>query len=216
MIFLQAVFLEIRRNPFVAGEGIPFLAAAAALAVYAWYFLDVAVAMGAASLFFVFFLVFRDPRRTVPASPLGVISPVDGRVLQVGEADSELLEGKAQRVLIKIDSLGTYTARSPVEGQIKDLRSMAGERPGDGRSKALWVQTDDGDDVVVQFHGYRLGLAPRSFIGIGQRIGQGRRCAYLRLTRQAELHLPIESKIYVQPGEVVVAGRDLIGKLTHR
>jgi phosphatidylserine decarboxylase len=208
--------VEIRRNPFVAREGIPFLVAAAALAVYAWYFLDVAVATGAASLFFLFFLVFRDPRRTVPASPMGVMSPVDGRVLRVGLAESDLLERKAHRVTIKIDGLGTYTARSPVEGQIKDLRSMAGKRAADDRSKALWVQTDEGDDVVVQFHGYRLGLAPKSFIGIGQRIGQGRRCAYLRLTRLAELHLPVETKVLVKPGQVVVAGRDLIGKLTHR
>jgi hypothetical protein len=30
------------------------------------------------------------------------------------------------------------------------------------------------------------------------------------------LHLPVETKILVQPGQVVVAGHDLIGKLTHR
>jgi phosphatidylserine decarboxylase len=208
--------LEGRRNPFVAREGIPFLAAAAVLAVYAWYFLDVAVAAGAVLLFFLFFLVFRDPRRTIPASPLGVVSPVDGRVLQVDLEAKGSLEGKTHRVLIKIDSLGTYTARSPVEGQIKNPRSMAGDQVIDNRSRALWVQTDEGDDVVVQFHGYRLGLAPKSFIGIGQRIGQGRRCAYLRLARLAELHLPVETKILVQPGQVVVAGHDLIGKLTHR
>jgi hypothetical protein len=36
------------------------------------------------------------------------------------------------------------------------------------------------------------------------------------LTRIAELHLPIDSKILVKPGDVVVAGTQLIGKLTHR
>ncbi len=118
-------------------------------------------------------------------------------------------------MFIKIDSLGTYTARSPVEGQIKDLRSVANNGIADYRTNALWVRTDEGDDVVVQFHGYRLGLAPRSFIGIGQRVGQGQRCAYLRLTRLAEVHLPIETKILVKPGQVLVAGHDLIGKLTH-
>ena len=40
-----------------------------------------------ALLFFVLVLVFRDPRRTVPAAPLGVVSPVDGRVVEAGLAE---------------------------------------------------------------------------------------------------------------------------------
>ena len=47
------------------------------------------------------------------------------------------------------------------------------------------------------------------------RVGQGQRCAYLRLVRYAELHLPIESKVLVEPGQVLVAGSDLIGKVPH-
>ena len=208
--------MEGRRNPFVAQEGIPFLLIAAGAFILALRYFDIALAVAAAALFFVLLLVFRDPRRVVPASPLGVVSPVDGRVVSIDLADRGVLHGEAHRVTIRIDSLGTYTARSPVEGQIKDLRSVATERVGEYRTNALWVQTDEGDDVVVEFRGYRLGLPPKSFIGFGQRVGQGQRCAYLRLTRFAELHLPIETKILVEAGQVLVAGQDLIGKLTHR
>jgi len=182
----------------------------------ALHFLDVVFAVAAGLLFFLLFLMFRDPRRIIPASPLGVVSPVDGRVVDINLADKGVLQGEAHRVLIKIDALGTYTARAPVEGQIKDLRSVAADHVVDYRTNALWVQTDEGDDVVVQFRGYRFGLPPKSFIGFGQRVGQGQRCAYLRLTRFAEVHLPIETKILVKPGQVLVAGHDLIGKLTHR
>ena len=208
--------MEGRRNPFVAREGIPFLVVAAAGFVLALQYLDVFAAVAAAVLFVVLVLVFRDPRRVIPASPLGVVSPVDGRVVEIDLVDRGVVQGEAHRIHIRIDSLGSYTARSPVEGQIKDLRSIASERVGEYRTNALWVQTDEGDDVVVQFRGYRLGLAPRSFIGFGQRVGQGQRCAYLRLTRYAEVHVPIETKILVKPGDVLVAGTGLIGKLTHR
>ena len=208
--------MEGRRNPFVAREGIPFLIIAAGAFFAALHFFNIGLAAAAAALFFVLFLVFRDPHRVIPASPLGVVSPVDGRVVSIDLADRGVLHGEAHRVTIRIDSLGTYTARSPVEGQIKDLRSVATERVGEYRTNALWVQTDEGDDVVVEFRGYRLGLPPKSFIGFGQRVGQGQRCAYLRLTRFAELHLPIETKILVKTGQVLVAGQDLIGKLTHR
>ena len=161
-------------------------------------------------------LVFRDPRRIIPASPLGVVAPVDGRVVKIELADRGVLQDEAHIVHIRIDSLGTYTARSPVEGQIRDLRSVAHEKKGEYSTNALWVQSDEGDDVVVQFRGYRLGLPPKSFIGLGQRVGQGQRCAYLRLARFAEVHLPIETKVLVKPGQVLEAGTDLIGKLTHR
>ena len=129
--------------------------------------------------------------------------------------DKGVLQGEAHRVQIRIDSFGTYTARAPIEGKIMDLRSTNSDKITDHRTNALWIQTDEGDNVVLQFYGYRFGFAPRSIIGFGERVGQGQRCAYLRLTRFAELHLPIESKILVKPGQLVVAGTDLIGKVPH-
>jgi len=207
--------LEGRRNPFVAREGIPFLIAAALGFGLAARFLDIAVAVAAAIVFLILILVFRDPRRGIPASPLGVVSPVDGRIIAVDLADRGVLHGEAHRVLIRIDSFGTYTARAPVEGKITDLRSVDSDGVTDYPTNALLIHTDEGDDVVLQFGGYRFGLAPRSFIRFGQRVGQGQRCAYLRLTRIAELHLPIDSKILVKTGQVVAAGTDLIGKLPH-
>jgi len=207
--------LEGRRNPFIAREGLPFLLLAAAVFGFSLRYLDVIFVIMAAMLFFVLFLVFRDPRRIIPASPLGVVSPVDGQIISVDLVDKGVLQGEAHRIQIRINSMGTYTARAPVEGKISDLHSVAGDQVVDYRTNALWIQTDEGDDIVLQFHGYRFGLAPLSFARYGERVGQGQRFAYLRLTRIAELHLPIESKILVKPGQSVVAGTQLIGKLTH-
>jgi phosphatidylserine decarboxylase len=158
-------------------------------------------------------MIFRDPRRQGPAIPLGVVSPVDGRVTAVDLVDRGVLQGEAHRIFISIDVLGTYTARCPVEGVIKDLNTLAADTVVDYRTNALWVQTDEGDDVVLQFHGYRLGFAPSAFVRYGERIGQGQRCAYLRLTRIAEVHLPISARVLVEPGQRVTAGLDVIGKL---
>ena len=207
--------MEGRRNPFVAQEGIPFLIIVAVVFVLSLRFFDIAVAMAAALLFFVLVLVFRDPRRSIPAAPLGVVSPVDGRVVSVDLADKGVFHGEAHRIRIRIDSFGTYTARAPVEGKILSLRAASDVEVADYATNALWLQTDEGDNVILQFDGYRFGLAPKSFIRFGERVGQGQRCAYLRLTRFAEVHLPIASSILVQPGQVVHAGSDLIGKVPH-
>ena len=207
--------MQGRRNPFVAPEGIPFLLASILLGWASYHYLGVIGTIGPIALFAMLVLIFRDPRRRVPAVPLGVISPVDGRVVEVDLVDKGVLQGEAHRVVVQINSLGTYTARCPVEGKIMDLSSKADHKPGDYRTNALWVRTDEGDDVVLLFRGYRFGLAPKSFVGFGERLGQGSRCAYLRLARFAEIHIPIESKILVEPGQIVVAGRDLLGKLPH-
>ena len=96
-----------------------------------------------------------------------------------------------------------------------DLRSVAEDQAVDYETNALWVRTDEDDDVVLQFMDYRLGLAPRAIVQFGERVGQGKRCAFLRLTRYAEVHLPISTSVLVEPGQTVVAGSDLIAKLLH-
>lgn len=205
-----------RRNPYIAREGIPFLLLSFLLCWLAFYYRELPWFIAAAVLTVLLFMIFRDPRRRIPAVPLGVVSPIDGRVVEIGATDKAVLHGEALRIVLRINSLGTYTARCPVEGKIMDLNSISSEKIVDYKTNALWVQTDEGDDVVLQFAGYRLGLAPKSFLRYGERLGQGSRCAYLRLTRFGEVHLPIDSKILVEAGQRVVAGKDVLARLPPR
>lgn len=207
--------MEGRRNPFVAPEGIPFLLLAATASLLALRYLDFVYALSFGLLFVAFYLLFRDPPRSVPSAPLGVVSPVDGTISSVDTVDTGVLQGEAHCIRIEIDSFGTYTARAPVEGRIMDLHALSDDRSVDYEKNALWLQTDEGDDIVLQFTGYRLGLPPRALVQYGERVGQGQRCVFLRLTRYAEVHLPISSTVLVEPGDTIVAGSDLIGRLLH-
>ena len=204
-----------RRNPFVAHEGIPFLLASALSTWLAWRFLDNVWLGLAAFVFVLLFLVFRDPRRPIPPEPLGVVSPVDGEVLSIERIDGGVIEGGAHVISIDIDGLGTYTARCPVEGKVMDAGSVADERTISGRGRVLWVQTDESDDVILRFSGNRFGLAPKALTRYGERLGQGARCAYLRLVREAVVHVPVESKLLVKAGDRVIAGSDLLARLPH-
>jgi phosphatidylserine decarboxylase len=96
-----------------------------------------------------------------------------------------------------------------------DPNSGTGPKAGSLPHNALWLRTDEGDNVLLQFRGYRLGVPPKSFARYGERLGQGARCAYLRLTRYAELIVPPGTKLLVREGQRVTAGSDLVGKL-HR
>lgn len=207
--------MQGRRNPFVAHEGIPFLLFAGLGCWLAWRYLGLYWFAASLVVFVILLFVFRDPRRSIPASPLGVVSPVDGEVVEVEKVFRGDPLGEVWRVVLRVDALGTYTARCPVEGTIRDPGSIAG---GDDEASgflgnALWVETDEGDEVVLQFRGYRFGLAPMSLSGFGERLGQGSRCAYLRLTRFADVYIPANGQVLVQPGQRVIAGRDLVARL---
>ena len=204
-----------RRNSVVAGEGLPYLVASLLATFAVWHFVGpLAAALPLAAAFYIY-LVFRDPPRPVPAAPLGVVSPVDGVVTAIELTDQGVLGGEAQKINIRVDSLGTYTARCPIEGKIMDLGTDAEVKRRAAAAGGLWVRTDEGDDVVLKFSGHRFGLAPRAFLGYGERVGQGQRCAYLRLTRTAELQLPLGARLQVSVGQRVAAGSDVLAKLPH-
>lgn len=203
-----------QNTPLIAREGIPFIALCLVLVPFALrYFAPWVVILPLAAAVLLL-LLFRDPRRAVPPVALGVVSPVDGEVVDVDTTNRCVVQGEAYRIRICIDHLGTYSARSPVEGWVMDLSSRAGvgaECP----VNALWIETDEGRSVVLQFHDYRFGLAPRAFLQFGERVGQGQRCAYIRLARYAEVFLPIAGRVSVEPGQRIRAGVDLIGAVPH-
>ena len=207
--------LRGQRNPFVAQEGLPFLALAAALLIICLRYFDPWLAVLPLVTLVFLFLLFRDPQRFVPPVALGIVSPVDGEVVIVDTTDQCVVQGEAYFVRIRIDPLGTYTARSPIEGRVMDLHSrVEGVGPG-CPTNALWLETDEGDSVVLQFQDYRLGLPPKSFIRLGERVGQGQRCAYVRLARYADIYLPLDGKVHVEVGQKLIAGTDLIGAVPH-
>ncbi|MEM9208281.1 MAG: hypothetical protein AAGA61_03465 [Pseudomonadota bacterium] len=201
------------RNPFVASEGTPFLVALAVVtAVVANYF-GVLLALVPAATFVYLFLIFRDPHRPVPAVPLGVVSPVDGKIVSISRTNSSILGEDALSIAIAVNSLGTYTARCPVEGKIMDLAAENGGERSAADRPGLWVRTDESDDVVLCFRGHRFGLSPRAFIRYGERVGQGQRCAFLRLTAVAEVLVPAVARLQVEEGQSVIAGTDVLAKL---
>jgi phosphatidylserine decarboxylase len=161
------------------------------------------------------YLIFHDPRRAGPSAPSGVLCPVDGRVAEIVRTEEGVLDGEAQRIVIRVNSLGTYTARCPVEGKIMDLHGLSREGELAEEAGGLCVLTDEGDKVVLQFHGNRFGIAPRAFLRYGERVGQGQRCANLRLTKFAELELPAGSRVLVVVGQRVKAGEDVLARLPH-
>jgi phosphatidylserine decarboxylase len=158
--------------------------------------------------------IFRDPDRQVPPSPLGVVSPADGTVESVQRCEDAFLERDAVRITVRMNRLGSYSTRSPVEGKI--LRIWSAPRVQEGTPEVgILVQTDEGDDVVIGLRVAGGWSRPRCYVHEGERIGQGQRCGFIRFGASVAVYLPVNSRVEVEAGDRVRAGSVIIAGLVH-
>jgi phosphatidylserine decarboxylase len=198
------------RFPLVAREGLLLLLAAALAAVVVLHFLGVMASLPLWGVALLILVIFRDPERDIPSQPMAVVSPADGRVTSVSTTRDPYLDRDSIRVSLQMNPYGVFTTRSPVEGKVLQPPSM----PEDSRMPhGVWLQTDEGDDVVMVMMRGRLRTAPRCYIGIGDRIGQGKRCGFVHLGGQVDVYLPERSRLAVAVGDWVRSGSDVIATL---
>jgi len=196
----------------VASEGWPWLIALAVCWGLVYRFWGLGPAWPVAVIGFLLFLLFRDPGRSVPPLPLGVLAPTDGRVVEVITGESPELPGQWTCIKIRNNHFGAYTVRSPIEGSVKDVRNIHEEHDRAG-PKGLWVRSEEQDDVVLLFPGAGSWRSPKAFIGYGERLGQGQRFAFLRLAPVAAVYLPATAVTRVHPGDPVTAGMSVLADL---
>ncbi len=160
--------------------------------------------------------LFRDPWREIPAAPLGLVSPVDGRVLEAGPAGDPFLHRPALRVVLRVAAAGPLVLRSVTEGRVQRVwvGGLPGAAPGQ-RGLAHWVRTDEGDDVVLAVYTPRGWPGLRSRLAAGERVGQGQRYGLVPPASRVEVWLPEHSRLQVAPGRRLCAGSHLLGRLVH-
>jgi len=167
--------------------------------------------------------VYRDPPRKVPASPLGIVAPVDGVVIAVREGTGPYLKRQTIAVSIKANSTGVYSVRSPTEGKV--VEQWFGLPPNDSelisvhnkhhRQFAQWIKTDEDDDIVFALRTKVPVGKYRCYVNSGERIGQGQRCCFVVFGADAEVLIPIKSNLAVKQGDIVKAGESILATLIH-
>lgn len=201
----------------VAREGWPFIfiAATAAAVIQRYHGLDWAAPLWLAALFFA--VLFRDPERAMSGGALEVLSPVDGVVTAVETGQDPYLDRAAVVVKISTSLLGSYATRSPVEGKVMQRWYEPVRRQGTvGQAHGIWLQTDEGDNVVLAMDPNLRLMQARCGAQPGERLGQGHRCGFIPFGARVVVFLPASSRINVAPGARLKAGMDAIAKLVHK
>jgi phosphatidylserine decarboxylase len=209
-------------HPLIAREGWPFAAALLAAALAVGYFLGWgwSAPLWLALAFVVQF--FRDPAREVPDDPRAVVSPADGRIVEVSKSRDPWLERDALKISVFMNVFNVHSNRSPVDGVVKerwyfpgafvnaalDKASLSNER------NALWLQTADGRDVTcVQVAGL-IARRILCYVAAGAELERGQRFGFIRFGSRVDVYLPLDAQVKAAIGEKVYAATSVLAWLT--
>lgn len=200
-------FRLLSRKGWLVLAGVAAVGSAPAYLLGGWLIAPVVLAAA------VVVVVFRDPVREIPGRALAVVSPADGVVEDVREAYDPYVDREAWRIGLVPRLWGAYSLRSPVEGKVQELPAPTRESPHTG---ALYLETDEGEEIVVIIHAGVLRRHSPYRVPIGERVGQGQRCGSTRFIRRLELYLPVTARPRVRAGDRVEAGTGMLAQLTRR
>ncbi|MBK7208321.1 MAG: phosphatidylserine decarboxylase family protein [Elusimicrobia bacterium] len=198
----------------VAGDGWKFIGGFLVVGLLAglggvWFARVVAVVGVLAAGFALYF--FRDPDRDVPRTE-DVLSPADGRVMEVAAIDGEGY-GAGRVIRIFLSVMDVHVQRSPVGGRVIKARYRPGKfldardprAPFVNESNALEIETPRGRVVVRQI----AGLIARRILCWArpeETLAPGERFGLIRFGSQVDLYLPADVEILVGVGQRVVGG----------
>jgi phosphatidylserine decarboxylase len=179
---------------------------------------------------------FRDPARQVPDDPRAVVSPADGRIVEVSRARDPWLERDALKVSVFMNVFNVHSNRSPVDGTVFNVHSN--RSPVDGTVKerwyfpgaflnaaldkaslqnernALWLRTKDGRDVTcVQVAGL-IARRILCYVGSGAELARGQRFGFIRFGSRVDVYLPLDAEVKAAIGDKVYAAETVLAWLS--
>lgn len=207
--------------PVLAREGWMHVLIVVVLAalVHAWAGLLWAAPFWLATVFVLQF--FRDPPRAVPQAPGLVVCPADGRVIAVGEAEDPYLRRKALRVSIFMNVFNVHSNRMPAAGRVmqawyhpgKFVNAALEKASSANERNALWLRTDDGQDLVVVQVAGLIARRILCYAGPGAGVARGERYGFIRFGSRVDLYLPPGARPRVRLGDKVKGASQVCAEL---
>ena len=211
-----------------AQEGFLFMAIAALLATGAyvaalgrdsWPLWLLAGLLTIIALWVAYF--FRDPERTGDRGERLVISPADGRVVHIVEADEQtFMNGPCVRVSIFMNVFNVHVNRYPVSGTVRYVSYNKGSFVNAAVEKASL----ENEQMSVGLEAGRHRILVRQIAGliarrivtyskVGDTVEQAARMGIIRFGSRVDLFLPIGTTIRTAVGQTTTAGSTVIGEL---
>jgi phosphatidylserine decarboxylase len=170
-------------------------------------------------LCFVALRFFRDPERMPPDGEEKMVSPADGKIVEICESEHSPV-GKSKKIAVFMSVFNVHVNRSPLSGEVLKVEHREGEFLNAGRADAshrneavdLILRTRFGEIAVRQV----AGVIARKIIcavHIGEQLQRGARYGMIKYGSRLEVYVPSEVrfKVTVEVGQRVKAGETVIG-----
>jgi phosphatidylserine decarboxylase len=211
-------------HPVIAREGWSFLAIAVAVSLviglfFGWVW---SIPFWLAAVFILQF--FRDPAREIPDDPRAVVSPADGRIVEVSRARDPWLERDALKISVFMNVFNVHSNRAPVDGVVKErwyfpgafVNAALDKASTSNERNALWLRTREGHDVTcVQVAGL-IARRILCYVGAGAELARGERFGFIRFGSRVDVYLPPDAEPEAAIGEKVYASSSVLAWLKTR
>jgi phosphatidylserine decarboxylase len=160
-------------------------------------------------------LFFRDPERSIPQTPETIVSPADGRVMEIVPENAQ-----TQRISIFLSLWDVHINRAPYGGVVQSVVYTPGAFLAAYRQEASLV--NEANTVTIAEHGREFivkqiaGVLARRIVcrvRPGDTLEKGQRYGLIRFGSRTDLLLPATAEIAVQVGDVVRGGETILAFL---
>jgi len=204
----------------IAREGLPFsgvffCAGILSFIFNVWPLAILFIVLALTTLYF-----FRDPERRVIPDDRLVLSPADGKIVEITRQEDPLLPGQTyQRVSIFLSLMNVHITRAPVQGKILKVDYRPGRFYPAQKSKASAMNEQQA--VLVSHEGQTLlfrliaGTIARRIVfrkKENDMLRQGERVGLIRFGSRVDVFFNAEMELMVQVGDKVKGGLSPIAR----
>jgi phosphatidylserine decarboxylase len=211
----------INRNGYriIIYNGLLFLILIVISCFYNSLFLQIIILLTAFLFFFNLFF-FRDPERNVSAGNDVIISPADGKIIDIRVIDEDkYLHERANMISIFMSIFNVHVNRIPVNGSIEYLEHRDGIYKAAFRDKSselneqslTGIRTAQTKILVKQIAGF---IARRivNNLKAGDKVKAGERFGMVKYGSRLDVIIPLSTEISIQLHEKVKAGETILAK----
>lgn len=176
--------------------------------------------------YIVFYLIvlqfFRNPVFTVLKNEKQVISPADGKVVVIEDADeSEYLKGKRKQISIFMSPFNVHVNRMPVAGSISYYKYHAGKylvawhpkSSTENERTTVVAKMGNGTEVLFRQIAGALARRIKCYVQQGQRLEQGQEFGFIKFGSRVDIFLPLNAVVKVNIGDKTTGGKTVIAEL---
>jgi len=171
---------------------------------------------------------FRDPEREISEGEGLILSPADGKVIDISEVSEEkFLHARVRVVRIFMSLLNVHVQRSPVEGKVELISYEPGKfmvayrkrASNENESNLVGIQMrnkpgSNGKKILVKQIAGNFARRICCWCKEGENLVPGQRIGMIRFGSRVDVYLPQGTEINVGKGDRVVGGRTILGKLS--